>query len=212
MSIHPTGAPQGLDASASNAHTLYMKKEEREHVAERVGLRDDLEKVIRSTYSSADDAERAAQAASVLAAYLRADEIAERVLTGVPDSSIADADKSYASLTLNEAAERVLEDAGVPLHVKELGKRVKARGWRHRRPVSRPDQINYQLAARLPRHPDVFIRVAPNTFALVRWGEGRSKGAPVAPKVGLFRGPGGAVGASLGELSKEVAESAWRSS
>lgn len=179
----------------------------------KLELRDELENVIRNPYLSADDAERAARAASAIAAYLRADEIARRALKGAPESEkIANADMSFAGLTLHEAAERVLEEAGVPLHVKDLGKRIKARGWRHRRAVSRPDQINYQLAARLPRHGDVFIRVAPNTFALVRWGEGRSKGAPVAPRTGLFRGPGGAIGASLGERSEEVAESAWRSS
>lgn len=177
-------------------------------------VRAELEKLIKGHFSSADDAERAADAALTLATYLRADEMAQRALSDAAETGrLANVvGMSFASLSLHVAAERVLEEAGAPLHVNEIGKRVKARGWKHQRPVSRPDQINYQLAARLPRHAEVFIRVAPNTFALVRWGEGRSTGAPVSPRTGLFRGPGGAIGASLGERSEEVAESAWRSS
>ena len=175
-------------------------------------LRDELEELVKGHFSSADDAERAARAASALAAYLRADEMAQHAVRAPGANSAANAGMSFEGLSLHVAAERALEQAGVPLHVKELGRRVKARGWKHQRPVSRPDQINYQLAARLPRHDDVFIRVAPNTFALVRWGEGRSKGALAKPRTGLFRGPGGAIGASLGERSEEVVESAWRSS
>lgn len=178
-----------------------------------MSLREELEKVAKGPYSSAADADRAARAATALAAYLRADENAEHVLRDAAErlGDPAD-DEALDSLTLHDAAERVLEEAGVPLHVRELGKRIKAHGWRHRRAVSRPDQMNYQLAARLPRHPDVFVRVAPNTFALVRWGETRSARSVVKPRLGVFRGPGGSIGASLGDQAEEVARSAWRSS
>jgi hypothetical protein len=177
-----------------------------------MSLREELEKAVKGPYASPGDAERAARAAAALAAYLRADEVAERVLGDDQRTLQTGSEEAFDSMTLHAAAERVLEEAGAPLHVKELGKRIKAHGWRHRRQVTRPDQINYQLAARLPRHPDVFVRMAPNTFGLVSWGTGGSARSTIKPRVALFRGPGGATGASLGEQADEVAESAWRSS
>ena len=178
-----------------------------------MGLREELEEILRGPLSSPAEAARAARAAAALAAYLRADEDAERVLRDADEPSLdAVGDAGFDSLTLHDAAERVLEEAGVPLHVKELGKRIKARGWRHPRSNGGPDQINYQLAARLPRHPDVFVRVAPNTFGLGRWGDARSARAVVKPRLGSFRGPGGATGASLGDRDDEVSGAEWRSS
>ena len=176
-----------------------------------MGLRDELEDMVKGPFSSPAEAERAARAAAALAAYLRADEDAERIIRGELAPTRVREDGAFDSLTLHDAAERVLEEAGVPLHVKELGIRIKARGWRHRRSTGGPDQINYQLAARLPRHPDVFVRVAPNTFGLVRWGSRPSRRRGV-PSLGTFSGPGGPTGSSLGERADEVAEARWRSS
>lgn len=176
-----------------------------------MGAREELEELVSGPFASPEDAERAARAAEALAAYLRADQAAMAILKGGSVAGMeADEGSAFSSLTLHDAAERVLEEAGVPLHVKELGKRIKAHGWKHRRSVSRPDQINYQLAARLPRHSDVFVRIAPNTFALKRWGTSRAAQAPVKPRLGLFKGPGGAVGRSIGEHADEAASSSWR--
>lgn len=176
-------------------------------------LRTLLEEALARQVESADDAERAATAASALAAYLRAVEAARRALDVTSRGSPPNGPADLSALTLHDAAERVLDLAGVPLHVKELGARIKAGGWRHKRATPRPDQINYQLAARLPRHPDKFARVAPNTFSLSRWGPDRSAAPSSPPRLGSFRGPGGKVGASLGDHAGEPASvDQWRSS
>lgn len=177
-----------------------------------MGPREQLEEIVRGPYLSAIDAERAARAAAVLAAYLRADEEAERLLRAVHEHSIDDEHDDFSALTLHEAAEQVLADADVPLHVRELGAHIKARGWRHRRPVSRPDQINFQLAALLPRHPDIFERVAPNTFGLVRWRSERPRTDRPKPRTALFRGDGTVTGAMIGDRPDDSARSEWRSS
>lgn len=174
-------------------------------------LKEDLVALMRQPPQSADDAERAARAAEALAAYIRAEEGAELVLSEQSTDAAPD-QGSLAGLTLHDAARRVLETAGIPLHVKELGRRIKAGGWRHKRSrKARPEQINYQLAARLPRHPDVFRRVSPNTFGLARWDVRRTE--KVRPRTALFRGPGGEHAALLGDRADEVIEiHEWRSS
>jgi len=178
-------------------------------------LRGRLEEALRHPIGSVEEAERAARIAEAMGAFLRAVELAEAALEGGSGAERHPLQGSDLSkMTLHEAAERVLEEAGVPLHVGELGKRIKAAGWRHRRSkAARPDQINYQLAARLPRHPDRFKRVAPNTFALARWNEASARSGRAKPRLGLFKGPGGRMAASLGERAEEpVADEPWRSS
>lgn len=178
-------------------------------------LRKALEEVLAAPPETSAQAERAARAAEALAAYLRLDESVERLLRSGDDRGRRGKDAaagSLAGLTLHEAAEQVLQKAGIPLHVRELGPRIKAGGWTHKRSSNaRPDQILYQLAARLPRHPDVFVRVAPNTFGLVAWGTTPSPRPK--PRVGLFGGSGKPNGRDLGALP-EVAAGAgeWRSS
>jgi hypothetical protein len=120
--------------------------------------------------------------------------------------------EGLAGLPLRKAARRVLEEAGVPLHARELGARIKARGWRHPRSPNAPEgRIMFQLAALLPRHPDLFRRVGPNTFALAEWEDGPIRKRP-APRLGLFRGPGRAIGRSIGESEDPLSEELWRSS
>lgn len=174
-----------------------------------MGRREELEEIVSGPFDSPEDAERAARAAEALAAYLRADQEAMVVLK-VGLVAEEEARSALSSLTLHEAAERILDEAGVPLHVKELGRRIKAHGWKHPRSVGGPDQINYQLAARLPRHPDVFVRVAPNTFALKRWGPRQAAEVSVRPRLGLFKGPGGPVGRSIGDAPERAAGTPWR--
>lgn len=178
-----------------------------------VDLRERLEGVLRDQPRTPADAERAARAAEALAAYLRLEESVSSLFED-PEATVRSAGRKDGldGMTLHEAAEQVLEEAGIPLHVTELGKRIKAGGWRHKRSTrARPEQINYQLAARLPRYPDVFIRVSPNTFALVQW-DRATRGRP-KPRVGVYRGGGGAVGRSIGERPEKAARSdPWRSS
>ncbi|MGH2748472.1 MAG: winged helix-turn-helix domain-containing protein [Actinomycetota bacterium] len=180
-------------------------------------ITDELRKVLAKPVTSPADAERAARAAEALAAYLRASERAEEVIREMAQDVRGQGGHvagGLAGLTLQDAAEIVLERAGTPLHVKELGRRIKAGGWRHPRSrAARPDQINYQLAARLPRHAEKFKRVAPNTFALVKWDRESSRSRRRSPRVGLFKGGGESIGRLSGEHPEAPMEgSGWRSS
>ena len=171
-------------------------------------LREQLESALNVRPKTAHEAEQAAKAAEALAAYLRLEDSVGRLLRDEPGK---DQDrKSFASATLHEAARRVLEQAGTPLHAREIGQRIKAGGWTHKRSANpRPDQIVYQLAARLPRHPDVFVRVAPNTFALVEWDVPSRR---PRPRVGLFGGEEKPNGRDIGERPGEPAGAGqWRS-
>jgi hypothetical protein len=172
-------------------------------------LAERLSALLRDPILRHEDARRAAQAAEALADLLRASEKAEQILTGSMDIGAGQPTGSVAGMPLQDAAEAVLETAGTPLHAKELGSRIKARGWTHPRgKPSRPDQIVYQLAARLPRFPDRFRRVAPNTFGLVKWDEAT---ASVKPRLGTFKGPGGHVARRIGDHPNEPAEDGtWR--
>jgi hypothetical protein len=126
-----------------------------------------------------------------------------------------DPGSSLAGRPLHEAAEQVLTEAGTPLHAAELGRRMKARGWRHPRSrQAQPDQILHQLAARLPRYPHTFRRVAPQTFALVRWGDAYPGArAKATLPTALFHGPGDAVGVRAGAAEDPITseDAAWRS-
>jgi len=170
-------------------------------------LKLDLERLV------ADGGEGAEEAAQLLLEWIRLEGRARRVLSAARAATSSGTD--FSELTLHAAAQRVLEEEGRPLHARELGERIKARGWRHRRsPTPRPDQIVFQLAARLPKHGDVFRRVAPNTFALASW---TKNGPPQRPKprLGIFSSGGGVTGAIIGEQPEapmEAGEARWRSS
>lgn len=177
-----------------------------------MALRDELEAILKEAPVTPADAERAAQAAAALAAYLRLEQetaaITDRAAPARPDAGRPGG--SLDALTLHDAAEVVLERAGSPLHVRDLGKRIKAGGWKHKRSKDpRPDQIQYQLAARLPRHAETFVRVAPNTFGLVRWGKHRKRRP--RPRLATFEGPGRPIGREIGENPDVIFEGAtWR--
>jgi len=140
------------------------------------------------------DAEDAREAAQALADLLRGEERAIRLLRSevAPDRPGEGSDRyMLTGFPLHEAARRVLEDAGWTMHVHELGTRIKSRGWRHPRSTNaRPDQIEFQLAARLPRHPDVFTRVAPNTFGLAKWGDSPPRAERPKPRLGIAASDG----------------------
>ena len=157
-----------------------------------------LEEILARPKVTVRDAEEALEAAQVLADLLRVEERALHLIAGeTPPGDRGSAD--LAGLTLDEAARLVLEDEGRAMHGRELGAAIKARGWRHpRSKVARPDQIVFQLAARLPKHPD-FVRVAPNTFGLRKWQEHPKPRSP-KPKLPLFRGTG--AGPSAAEIDE----------
>lgn len=151
-----------------------------------------LEEIVRRPKATARDAEEAAEAARALADLLRGEERGLRLLRGsggerpAPRRGGRPGALPLEGLTLHEAARRVLEAAGWPMHVREPGLRIKAGGWRHPRASHpRPDQIEYQLAARLPRHPETFRRFGPNTFGLADWGEAPPRREAPKPRVGL---------------------------
>jgi hypothetical protein len=161
-----------------------------------------LEEIMARPKATARDAEEAAEAARALADLLRGEERALRLLrsSGAAQTGARPARRPGAlpleGLTLHEAARRVLEAAGWPMHVRELGVRIKAGGWRHPRAAHpRPDQIEYQLAARLPRHPETFKKFGPNTFGLTAWGDTPPLPERPKPRLGLassrepYRGP-----------------------
>ncbi len=173
----------------------------------------EMQRILSRPVEDADSAELAREAAEILAEYHRLKERARGLSAGSGQGGRNEAGP-LQGLTLHEAARRVLDDAGVPLHGRELGARIKAGGWRHPRSThARSDQIVYQLAARLPRHSGTFRRVGPNTFGLVKWGRA---GPPKRqrPRTGLFRGPGRAIGRTIGESEESVStpEAEWRSS
>ncbi|MDQ4058265.1 MAG: winged helix-turn-helix domain-containing protein [Actinomycetota bacterium] len=179
----------------------------RRHLSE---LEERLAEILAKPVRTSADAEAAARAAEALLDILLARERAELALAPAAEARIT-TPGDLSGLTLHDAAQRVLEQAGIPLHVRELGKRIKGGGWRH--PRSRnapPEQIQFQLAARLPRYPDRFQRVAPNTFALVSWGK-RTTERP-NPAIGIAEGPRGEIARTIGERYDEPARTPWRSS
>jgi HB1, ASXL, restriction endonuclease HTH domain len=157
-------------------------------------MRAELEHLI----AEGDVEETGAEAAALLVELIRLEGRARRLLEQTR-SSDESRPSDLAGLTLHDAARVVLEEEGRPLHARELGERIKARGWRHPRTRSpRPDQIVYQLAARLPKHPQVFRRVAPQTFALASWESGQPRPRQ-KPHLGIFRGPGLPIAREIGE-------------
>jgi hypothetical protein len=175
-------------------------------------LKDRLKAAMAGPILTPEDAERAARAAEALAAYIRAESSAERALAlEEAQSSRAPSAGDLGGLKLEDAAERVLDRAGRPMHVRELGTRIKDGGWDHPRSRNpRSDQVNYQLAARLPRDRAArFRRVAPNTFGLVGW-DHETRARP-KPTFGLFASHNGPSAKETNERFDEVARTPWRS-
>ena len=153
-----------------------------------------LEEIMSRPKVTVRDAEEAAEAAKALAELMRGEERALRLLrtspapqagTGKP-AGPARSGLPLEGLSLHEAARRVLETWGWPMHVRELGTRIKSGGWRHPRAAdARPDLIQYQLAARLPRHPETFKKFGPNTFGLAEWGDSPPKTEAPKPRLGM---------------------------
>ena len=162
--------------------------------ADLAELKRRLEEIMSRPKATVRDAEEAAEAAKALAELMRAEERALRLIGGRSAAPVDGSSRRpylLTGLTLHRAAERVLDDSGWPMHVSELGTLIKVRGWHHPRSQhARPDQIQYQLAARLPRHPDVFKKFAPNTFGLASWGDSPPRTERPEPRLGLFASDG----------------------
>lgn len=186
-------------------------------------LQAELRTLLDREVASVEDAELVAEAARLLRDLLRVEQQAEALLeraTGEPAARAAEPAVRYETahgfegLALHEAARRVLAAAGAPLHVRDLGARIKAGGWRHPR-ASRPqpDQIEFQLAARLPRYPAWFRRVAPNTFGLAEWGEA-SAPRRARPRLNAVRGRGPKLARRIGDDPALIhgEQPRWRSS
>ncbi len=157
-----------------------------------------LEEIMSRPKATVRDAEEAAEAAKALADLLRGEERALRLLRGASPAERGGQPPEprpgglpLGGLTLHEAARRVLETAGWPMHVRDLGVRIKAGGWRHPRSANpRPDQIEYQLAARLPRHPETFKKFGPSTFGLAVWGDAPPRREAPKPRLAVSRSDG----------------------
>jgi hypothetical protein len=171
-------------------------------------VKERLRAVLAAPVTTAAEARRHEEAAGKLREILEAEQRAAQLFAGEAKAGYSTR-SSLAGLTLHEAARRVLEQAGRPLHAKVIGDLMKAGGWRHPRAThARPDLVVHQLAARLPSYA-AFERVAPQTFALTEWRETKE---PVPPLIGVFDGPGGPVGRRIGESREAAGASTWRSS
>lgn len=94
------------------------------------------------------------------------------------------------------AAERVLAEAGEPLHYGEITHRALANGWVVTAGKTPEATMNAQIATQLKRHTDdsTFVRVRPGVFGLRRWlEEGRletaaikTAGRPLVPHYPLY--------------------------
>src|SRR6266511_3809021 len=148
-----------------------------------MGVKEDLEAVLERTPRTPEDAEAMQEAASILASYLRLEEQVARLSGRSKRGEEAVRDQgSLRGLTLHEAARRVLLRAGVPLHARELGTRIKAGGWTHPRSrVARPEQIVFQLAARLLRTRSGSWNGESETLRPARGPGWASSWAPVGP-------------------------------
>lgn len=82
------------------------------------------------------------------------------------------------TLTFIDAAHRALEEAGQPLHYREITERALAKGWLETAGKTPWETLNARLCVDLKRQGDqsAFVRTEPGTFALRVWvDDGRLK-------------------------------------
>lgn len=180
-------------------------------------LRRRLEEILARPKATRRDAEEAVEAAQAIADLMDAEERALRLVSGRADlSSPAERPPEILTgLTLHEAARAVLAQAGWPMHVRDLAVRVKTGLWHNPRGKdANAKQLALQLAARLPRHPEIFRRVAPNTFALAGWGDNPPRKERPKPLIGIFASDGTHAARDIDEELETILEderNQWRS-
>jgi hypothetical protein len=158
-------------------------------------LREQLEEVRNAPLLGREDAERAAQAARLLGELAEVEaaarELFERKATGLSANEASEGD--LAGLPQHAAVARILETAGKPMHIRDIAPELYRRGWRHPRPPYRDrPNIGFHLAAMLSQYREKFRRVAPNTFALVEWGEKTTDLDRSRPRLPLIASAGSA--------------------
>ncbi|MEX2394500.1 MAG: winged helix-turn-helix domain-containing protein [Actinomycetota bacterium] len=170
-----------------------------------------LRAVLTEVPSDRAGAERAARASGLLAEFYGLCERADELLQE-PEPPSDTHGSDVKGLTLHEAAKRVLEDAGTPLGLHELSRRIRARGWQHPRSTrALPEQLYHQLSAQLPKKTDTFERVSRGTFGLRGWNDPNVERPK--PRLGVFSAPGQLSAREISEREDELYEPPpWRSS
>lgn len=179
-------------------------------------LRSRLDELVKRPISSPEAGRLVEEAARLLTTLLEIEQRVAELEDGKPLRPAKVGERApvygaadFGALSLHDAAERVLSEAGFPMHVRDLAVRLIAREWRGRnaaRPKPRP--LADQLAARLPRHPETFVRVRPNTFALVGMDPHAKR---PKPSVGIFEGPEGFSAAEIDDSEPFEADPPWPS-
>jgi hypothetical protein len=175
-----------------------------------VALKEDLERLRSRAVQTAGDAHIVSRAAQLLGELVELEDRARELIESREEQPVG----KLRSMPLHEAVSRIIRESGRPMHVRELGREVYRRGWRHPRPpYERPDRIEIHLASMMTNYATKFERVAPNTFALRNPSE---RGRQRPPRLGFVHGGGrGILASDIGDHSADPVEderSAWRSS
>lgn len=140
-----------------------------------------LERLIADAVGDPSRTEALAEAATILRDHHRVAERA-RALLGDRQAprTAAEAPATYArgaqsirevpQRPLHEVVRMLLQAVQTPMHVRDLTASVRGSGWRSPRGGdASPAKLEAQITSRLVKHPEIFERVAPNTFGLVGW-------------------------------------------
>lgn len=99
--------------------------------------------------------------------------------------------------SLHEMVRVLLEAMERPMHVRAIAAHIRGSGWRSPRGgADTPGKLEAQIASRLVKHPDLFERVAPNTFGLAGWPRYEPRAKALFP---VFDGLGQREGISYAE-------------
>ena len=170
-----------------------------------------LEALVAGGSTTESNPDMAREAGELLLELIRLEARADRLMQAAR-AQVRDPGAPLQGLRLHDAALTVLRDAGQPLHAREISAQMRAGGWSHPRTRrAPPEQLVHQLAARLPRHSNLFRRVAPNTFALVEWSDGHQRAVREQPSA-LFRGAPGDLARWIGDHPEAPFEETWPSS
>lgn len=143
-----------------------------------------VEELVAEAVGDPDRAEAVAEAAAILRDHHRLAARARAVLGETGPALAAERAPAYGARkpypydpalitpkrSLHEIVRILLEAVQMPMHVRDIAGHVRGSGWTSPRGgADAPGKLEAQLSARLMKHPDIFERVAPNTFGLVGW-------------------------------------------